>query len=364
MTTVRRILSIFLVLAAAGGLVAMAWNSIFSRPCSSSTGAAMESKRVNKQQKRFKILHVMSYHASWEWTQDQFRGFKDALKGLDVEYKVYELDTKRRSTKEWKEKVGREARALIESWKPDLVYTSDDNAQELVTKYFLNREIPFVFSAVNADPETYGFTRAGNVTGVLEREHSVETVNLLRNIAPWVRRIAVIVDDDPTWLGVVKRMKAKAGELPGVEFVAWDVIRTFTEYKRKILEYQNRVEALALLGIHTFKGENGENVPWQTVLRWTAENSRLPDFSFWKDRVAYGTLCVVYISGYEQGLAAGKIARGILAEGKSPADYPIRPTIKGRPRLSLARAKKLGLKIKSSLLLSAEVVSEFAWEKK
>ena len=314
--------------------------------------------------RRFKILHVMSYHASWEWTQDQFFGFKEALEGLEVEYKTYELDTKRRSTEEWKKKVGGEARALIESWKPDLVYTSDDNAQELVTKYFLNREIPFVFSAVNADPETYGFTRAGNVTGVLEQEHFVETVNLLRSIAPWVRRIAVIVDDDPTWDGVVKRMKAKAGELSGVEFIAWDVIRTFSEYKRKILEYQSKAEALALLGIHTFKDENGQNFPWQTVLRWTADNSRLPDFSFWKDRMEYGTLCAVYVSGYAQGLAAGKIARGILAEGKSPADYPIRPTIKGRPRLSLARAKTLGLKIKSSLLLSAEIIPKFAWEKK
>ncbi|MGQ9780482.1 MAG: ABC transporter substrate-binding protein [Bacillota bacterium] len=306
----------------------------------------------------------MSYHASWEWTQDQFRGFKDGLGDLEVEYKIYELDTKRRSTKEWKEKVGREARALIESWKPDLVYTSDDNAQELVTKYFLNREIPFVFSAVNADPEAYGFTGARNVTGVLEHEHFVETVNLLRSIAPRVRRIAVIVDDDPTWDGVVKRMKAKVGRVPGVEFVAWNVIHTFAEYKRKILAYQDQVDALALLGIHTFKDEDGKNVPWQTVLRWTAENSRLPDFSFWKDRIEYGTLCAVYVSGYEQGLAAGKIARGILAEGRSPADYPIRPTIKGRPRISLARAKRLGLQVKSSLLLSAEVINEFAWEKK
>ena len=326
-----------------------------------SSPAAMATARPVK---KFKVLHIMSYHPSWEWTQEQFHGFREALKDLPVEYKVFALDTKRHSDPAWKEKVGKAARELVTSWRPDLVYLSDDNAQTMVTKYFLNSSIPFVLSGVNAMEDIYGLLGARNVTGVLEQEHFVETVNLLCGLAPHVRKIAVIVDEDPTWQGVTARMKAKISRLPGIDFVSWDIIHTFAEYKQKVLAYQTRVDALALLGIHTFKDESGRNVPWQTVLRWTAEHSRLPDFSFWKDRVEYGTLCAVYVSGYEQGLAAGRIARGILVEGKSPADYPIRPTIKGRPRLSLARAKKLGLKIKSSLLLSSEVITDFAWEKK
>ncbi|MCF8081038.1 MAG: hypothetical protein K9K88_17305, partial [Desulfobacterales bacterium] len=118
-----------------------------------------------------------------------------------------------------------------------------------------------------------------------------------------------------------------------------------------------------LLGIHTLKDESGQNVPWQTVLEWTAENSSLPDFSFWKDRSRYGTLCVVYVSGYQQGLAAGKIARGILAEGRSPVSYPMEPTRKGEPVLSLARAEKLGIPIDTTILLTAKVVKDFEWGK-
>jgi ABC-type uncharacterized transport system substrate-binding protein len=324
---------------------------------------AIDSSREGTAARGYRVLHIMSYHSPWEWTDDLLRGFQDALAGLPVEYKVFQMDTKRNSTPEWKLAVGEKARNLIETWQPDLVYTSDDNAQEYVARYYVDQDLPFVFSAVNVDPAEYGFVGSSNITGVLEQEHFVETVGLLREIVPSVMRIAVIVDDDPTWTGVVARMKEKAATLlTDMEFIGWDTITTFEEYRRKIREYQSRADALALLGVHTFKDENGRNLPWQDVLRWTAENSMLPDFSFWKDRVPYGTLCVVYVSGYEQGLAAGKIARGILAEGKSPSSYPMKPTIKGQPIISLARARKIGVQVKSSILLTAKVVERFAWE--
>ncbi len=313
---------------------------------------------------KWKILHIMSYHSPWQWTDDMFNGFKEQLKGLDIEYKVFQMDTKRKSSEEWKQKVGKEARDLIDAWKPDLVYTTDDNAQEYVTKHYIDGNIPFVFAGVNADPEKYGFVGTKNVTGVLEREHFVQTVTFLKEVAPGISRIAVIVDGDPTWEGVTGRMKETASiYLPHVQFISYDVIQTFDEYKEKVKAYQSKADALALLGIHTFKDEKGSNVPWEEVLKWTADNSRRPDFSFWEDRIPYGTLCAVIVSGYEQGLAAGRIARGILAEGKSPSSYAIKPTIKGQPMLSLARARKLGIRIKSTVLLTAKVIKKFEWDK-
>jgi len=313
--------------------------------------------------KRFKVLHIMSYHADWVWNQDQFKGFKDALEGVDIEYKVFEMDTKRRSSEEWMEKAGQKARDLVDTWQPDLVYTNDDNAQQYVVEHYVNTDTPFVFSAVNATPERYGFVGSTNVTGVLEQEHFVETVRLLKEIAPDVTKIAVIVDDGPTWPPVLERMKEKQSQLPDIEFISWDVILTFEEFKQKMAEYQTTADAVGLIGIFRFKDENSENVPYQDVLRWTAENSSLPDFAYWKDRISYGTLCAVTVSGYEQGLAAGKIARGILVEGKSPSNYSMEPTVKGEPVVSLARAKKLGIRIKSDILLAAQVVERFEWEK-
>lgn len=315
------------------------------------------------QKRTFRILHVMSYNSPWRWTDGQLQGFKDAMHGLPVEYNVFQMDTKKNSTSAMKEKKGKEARDLIETWKPDLVYTSDDDAQEYVAKYYVNKTLPFVFSGVNNEPKTYGFAGSSNITGVLEEEHFVESVKLLRAIVPGVKRIAAVFDNASMWDPVKARMKERMQRLPGVEMVAWDTIETFAEYKRKIAEYQGKADAIALIGVFNFKDEGGKNVPYQDVLKWTAENSKLPDFGFWVDRVYFGTLCAVTVSEREQGLAAGRIARAILVDGKSPSGFPMKPTVKGAPVISLARADKLGIKVKSGLLLSAEVVKKFDWDK-
>jgi ABC-type uncharacterized transport system substrate-binding protein len=229
---------------------------------------------------RFRILHIMSYHSPWEWTDEQLRGFKGPLKDLDVEYQVFQMDTKRKSSPEWKEKVAQEGRQLIDTWKPDLLYTNDDLAQDLIARHYVNTDLPIVFSGVNADPKVYGFAGSKNVAGVREEEHFVQTVQLLKELVPGVRRVAVILDNDPTWEGVVRRMKEQSAQLPGVEFVSWDVISTFEEYKRKVADYHGRVDAIAPLGIFTFKDGQGRNVPYPEVLKWTAQHSKLPDFSF------------------------------------------------------------------------------------
>jgi ABC-type uncharacterized transport system substrate-binding protein len=316
----------------------------------------------NVPQKKLKILHVMSYNLPWVWNQDQLNGFKDALQGLNVEYKIFQMDTKRRNSKEWRETAGGMARDLIESWHPDLVYTNDDDAQEYVTKYYINSNIPFVFSGVNADPEKYGFVGSKNITGILEQEHFIESVQLLREIVPGVRKIAAVFDDGATWPAVIERMKSKLDQIPEVEIVSWDIIKTFQEYKDKMKQYQGQVDAVASIGVFTFKDASGNNVPFEEVLQWTAENSTLPDFSFWKSRIPYGTLCTVTVSGYEQGFAAGKMARSILVEGRSPSSFSMQPSTKGEPVISLARARRLGLNINAGVLLSTQIIEKFEWE--
>lgn len=311
----------------------------------------------------FKILHIMSYHSPWEWTDTLFGGFKDALKDLKVEYQVFQMDTKRYSSEKEKEQKGKEARALIDSWKPDLIYTTDDDVQKYVGEYYTNSDLIHVFSAVNETPEVYHYVGATNVTGVMEIEHFVESVKLLKQIVPDAKKIAAVFDDSPMWVPVIARMKAKLDQVPEVEFVAWDTILTFDEYQKKMKEYHSKADAVALIGIFSFKDANGKNVPYQEVLKWTAENSKLPDFSFWKDRATFGTLCVVSVSGYEQGLAAGKIAWDILVNRKKPSEIAMKPTTKGEPIINLARARKLDLNVKSDVLLSTQVINRFEWEK-
>ncbi len=309
-----------------------------------------------------KILHVMSYHSPWRWTDGQFEGFKAGLGDVPAEFRIVQLDAKRHSAPDEMAARGREARALVESWKPDLVYTTDDDAQELVTRHYLGGPLPQVFSGVNKAPAHYGFDRAGNVTGVIEHEHFAESVLLLKRVVPSLKRLVVVLDDAPMWGPVVQRMQA-APLPPGVSIVGWETLRSFDEFKARMAAYPAIADGVALIGIFSFKDRDGRNVPYQEVLRWTAEHSRLPDLGLWIDRVHHGTLVAVTVSEREQGLAAGRLARRILVDGASPASLPIRATTKGLPVISLARARKLGIAVRSEQLLASQVITTFEWDK-
>lgn len=310
-----------------------------------------------------RILHIMSFDSPWRWTDGQFAGFKEGLGNVDAEYRVFQMDVKRNSSREAKESKGLEARALIDAWKPDLVYASDDDAQDIVTRHYAGKTLPFVFSGVNKGLKDHGIEGAANVTGVLEQEHFVQSVNLLRAIAPQVKRLAVISDEEAHWAPVIERIRAGMSQLPDSTLVAVDRVKTFDAFKAKVRAYQASADAVVYLGIFALAGDDGGNVPYQTVQRWVCENSRLPDASFWIDRVHFGVLASVTVSEREQGLAAGRLARAILVDGRSPGSLAIRPTVIGHPAINLARARQLGIRVKSTQLLASEVIPDFEWRK-
>jgi ABC-type uncharacterized transport system substrate-binding protein len=355
----RKILAVVLIITL---VLVSACSSADNRNSRSEAGSASDlAAEAEKTNKTYKILHVMSYHTPWEWTDTQLEGFKNALQGVNVDYRVFQMDSKNYSTASQKLAKAEQALEVIETWKPDLLYFSDDDALNYVGKHHAGTDLPMVFSAVNNPLSKYGIDQASNITGVMEIEHFLESVKLLKEVVPEARKIAVVFDEDPMWEPMKARMESQLSELPEMEFVDWVKIGSFKQYKEKMMEYQSTVDAVALIGIFTFQDDQGINMHYRDVLRWTAENSQLPDFSFWKDRATYGTLVSVSISGYEQGHEAGKLARKILVDGVPSADLPILSSRKGEPWISKARADDLGIRIKSSTLLSSQIETEYQW---
>lgn len=312
-----------------------------------------------------RVLHVMSYREDWQWNKDQLRGFMEELGIPDAQLKVVALDAKHADPSVMK-RAAQEALGLMAQWKPDLVYTNDDAAQsgfavQAATQY---SRTPFVYSGVNKEHADYAFDKMPNVTGVLEREHFVGTLALLRELKPGLAklRLAIVLDDDPTWAGVSARIRQDLQRHPDVEVVQWLQPRTLEEYQGAMLALPGKVDAVGLLGIFRFAKPDGKLADYEDVLRWTAQHSRLPDFSFWDTRVERGTLCAMTVDGVEQGRMAGRMARRILVQGVAPATIAPEPTTKGRPMLSLARARALGLAVQSRLLLGSTVLTRYAWD--
>jgi ABC-type uncharacterized transport system substrate-binding protein len=318
---------------------------------------------VSAQSEKAKILHIMSYSADLSWSSEQFEGFKEGLAMKGAEYRLIELDAKRKTQSSWFERLSKEIDIVIDSWKPSLVYASDDEAQNWVTRRYAGSELPIIFSGLNSLPAVYGLSDAPNVSGVLEDEHFTETMELLKKIAPKTRRIALVIDESRMWNSMIERMKAHDREDGSIEILRIDSIRTFAEFKKRIASYPEEVDAVGLLGVFLFKDEDERFVPHEEVHRWAAENLSIPDFSFWDDRVRAGTLCASVVSGREQGRTAGEIAREVLIEGKSPSSIPIVSSTRGEAVVNLARAGRLCLRIEKELLEEVRVYSDFSWEK-
>src|SRR5262245_38234931 len=199
----------------------------------------------------------MSYHSPFPWSDEQDAGFREALAGVEIEHRVFRLDAQRNRAKSWAEEKGREARALIEAWKPDLVYASDDDAQEHVARHYVNTALPIVFSGVDRDPAAYGYAGAKNVAGVPEQIHVAESMRLLQAVAPGARRILMVSDAGEHWKVVVDKIRAGA-LTANAEVVAWKVVHSAEEYQRAVREAPGMADAIWPLGLNGLKDARGK----------------------------------------------------------------------------------------------------------
>ena len=316
--------------------------------------------RANPTPRR--IFHVMSFNSPWRWSDGQWSGFREGLADPGAQTQVFQMDVKRHRSAEATRERARLALQAIRQWQPDLVYLSDDDALAGVALPLAGSALPLVFSGVNRSLADHGLSGAPNITGVLEREHVVETLRLLKGVAPQVRRLAIISDGASYWDTVIGRVRQRLSQVDGLVLARLDRVTRFAEYQQRLRQYEREVDAVLHLGIFTLAGDDGATVPDQIVQRWVAEHIRLPDASFWVDRIHNGTLASVTVSEVEQGRAAGALARAILRDGRSPISLAVQATTKGRPALCLRRAQQLGLQPPSSLLLASDVVRRYAWE--
>ena len=326
------------------------------------TGATLLLPRAALARAAPRIAHVMSFDSPWRWTDGQLKGFREGLGLPAADIRIFQMDVKRHATDAAKAERGRLARAFVDDFAPDLLYASDDDAQQHVMRHYLGSRLPLVFSGVNREPAAHGFEGADNVTGVLEREHAAETLRLLRELVPGLRRVMVLSDHGSYWDAVIPRVQAGAAALPGLAAPLVQRVRTLAEYQQAVLQAPATADALLHLGILTLADTTGRSVPYQTVQRWVVEHGTLPDASFWIDRIFHGTLASVTVSEMEQGRAAGRLARAILVDGARPATLPMQATTKGHPAINLKRARALGLVVRSTQLLQSEIVRGYDWE--
>jgi ABC-type uncharacterized transport system substrate-binding protein len=311
---------------------------------------------------RKKVLILHSYHREYIWVRDVNEGI---IKGLQEEHfetgsnltlDYFYMDTKRKTDENWKLTVAAKAKQHIAEFGPHVVIAVDDNAQKYVVGDMAKKGYQFVFTGVNADPMTFGYINnmdapGGQVTGSIERERFAQTIGLLRQLVPKVEKLAVICDDGPTGVPIIKRIQEKAESL-GTDIVALKQTGQFSEWKQFIKEIQTQADALLVILYHTLKDNTGHPVHENVVLNWTINNSRLPDMGIWSWAVEGGLLCSEAISGYQQGHYAATVASYVLM-GQTAGEFPVGKPQRGEVCINTARAKMLGIQIPDDIARTA-----------
>jgi ABC-type uncharacterized transport system substrate-binding protein len=334
------------------------------------TMAHLDKPLPTDERKRVFVLH--SYHPEYVWVQDVNKGILSGLaeerfdpaKNIIIEY--FYMDTKRKSSEQLKRESAREAMERIKAWQPHVVLATDDNAQEYVVAKMKDTGVNFVFLGVNADPVEYNYINSnenpgGTITGSIERARFEQTVKLLQRLSPGVRKIAIACDDGATGASVVQRITKQADSL-GIEIVSSRRIGLFSEWKNYIESVQDTADALLVIVYHTLKDDNGNAVEGDDVLKWTIDNSKLPDIGFWSWAVEGGLLCSEAISGYQQGHYAATVASYVLM-GQSPGDFPVDRPQRGELCINTARAEMLGIAVPADLKRIATVYNTIGSDK-
>ncbi len=292
-----------------------------------------------------KVLYVNSYHLEYTWSADITTGIQSILDDRDdVELKIFHMDTKRKNSKESKKAAALKAKELIDSWKPDVVIASDDNAAKyLIAPYYKGADLPFVFCGLNWDASVYGFP-ARNVTGMVEVS---QIPQILKQLKPYTKgeRIGFIGQDITT-----ARKEAKAFrdifKMKMIERYA----ETFDEWKDHFQALQRDVD---LLLIHNATGMRGWDQ--QAAERLVFNQTRIPSGTTNSANFRIALISHIKI-GAEQGEYAAKAALEILA-GKSPEDIPVVTNKNARIYLNMKLAKKMKIKFPMELIENAHLIS-------
>lgn len=295
-------------------------------------------------QEKKKVLLVNSYHQGYLWSD----GITEAVKkeiGDKADIKVFYMDTKLNQSEGFKKAAGLKAKMLIDTYKPDVVITSDDNAAKyVISVFYKNSPIPFVFCGINLDCSEYGFPW-DNVTGMVEVADIKELVATMKTYAKG-ERIGYLSSDTETDKKQAEWMKKRYNLNLDCIYV-----KTFEEWKagfKKLQESSDMFIQYSTAGIKDFNHDEAK--------KFALENAKVPVGSIMETEQDF-SLVGYTVLGAEQGEWAAQTALKILG-GKSPKDIPIAENTKSQIVINSPMAKKLGIKFPDDFVKKAKTIGE------
>ena len=237
---------------------------------------------------------------------------------------------------------------------PDVLLAG--NASALVPLQQATRTIPIVFANV-PDPLASGFVTSvarpgGNITGFANYEQTVAVkwLELLKQLAPRVTRVAFIIDSaNPAGPGYLHAIEAGASSF-GVK-VSGAAVHDADEIERIIDQFARTPNGGLIV-----PGSPATTTHRDLIIALAARH-RLPSVTPLNDDVMAGALASYGIDAVELFRSAASYVDRVL-RGEKPGDLPVQFATKYQLVINLKTAKALGLSVPPSLLAIADEVIE------
>jgi putative ABC transport system substrate-binding protein len=318
-------------------------------------GATIWPLPARAQQSRSirKIGVLVNYFSGEPEGQARIEAFSGALRKLGwIEGENLHIEI--RYAGDEADRYHRYARELVEMV-PDVILAGA--SPSVAALQGITHSVPVVFSGV-ADPVGAGFVKSlarpgGNMTGFTVFEYSIsgKWLELLKELAPGVKRVAVVRDPSvAAGIGQFAAIQALASSSPEMELTAIDP-RDPAELEKILSEFSDEPGGGVIATASASATAHREQLISLT-LRY-----RLPTvypfryFVVGGGLAAYGPdLIAIYVR------AAEYVDR--ILKGAKPANLPVQAPIQYKLFVNLKTAKALGLSLANSLIARADEVIE------
>jgi hypothetical protein len=303
-------------------------------------GALAAFIATNLAKPRVLVLH--SYELDYSWVRDINVGINRVLHGKAYTLRWHYMDTKRNPGREFGERAGLLARRIIDDWKPDLIIAVDDDAQKYAAMYYARDagggegrpRLQIVFAGLNGTPAPYGYDKAVNATGILERKQWQAVKNLIeQSVRPRVPadravRIAYVGDTS----GSVKEDTAFLEAYDWSPYQLWRsrLVKTYDEWKDEVRLANEQADVLITTNYRRIQ-ETADDpkrlVDPAELVKWTEDATpKIPVIGTNGFYVEDGGMIALATSPFEQGEVAARMAVQILEKKKDPKSIPVQST--------------------------------------
>jgi hypothetical protein len=284
-----------------------------------------EMKKLELDPNKENILVLHSWHDIF-WDRLWGKGLYNIL-GKDYNLIRYDFDAMRQDEKELKRRAV-VSWELAKKYKVVGVFFGDDQALKYAGPLFQGKRYPGVYLGVNFSPRKYlDYTKASNITGVLERPLYKTAIKKLFTIFSKKPKKVLLMSDSP--LGkeditdLAKLFKKNSSITIYNTRLDFKVADTWEKWQETTLNANKEGYDYIMVGSrYILRDKNGVYIePERHLLKWMTKHSKIPVFGFYEDGVGPEFHVGGWIlNGVKHGEEAAKMMRDILQKGVKPSD--------------------------------------------